>query len=150
MTLGGKLFTLSYVGNAGTAVTLSTPGSDYDDWANSFALLGADRDGTADPDGDLLINDDEYAFGLDPTSAASVTPITTPLSAAGEFSYTRRNPVLSGLTYTIETSTDLSTWTPDAGATQTVAGTVGDVQTVDVTVTATPVGGKLFVRAVAN
>jgi len=98
----------------------------------------------------MLPNADEYAFGLNPTSGASVTPITTPLSATGQFTYTRRDPTLTGLTYTIETSTDMATWTPDPGATQTVAGTAGDVQTVDVTVTAAPVNGKLFVRAVAE
>jgi len=151
ITVGVNAFVLSYVGNGGTAVTLSIPGgSDYDTWAGSFGLSGADADPGADPDSDGVINDREYAFGLDPTSAASVNSVTSPLSAVGEFSYTRRDPALTGLAYTIETSTDMATWTPDAGATQTVAGTVGDVQTVDVTVTAAPAGGKLFVRAVAD
>ncbi|MCF7732773.1 MAG: hypothetical protein K9N23_13875, partial [Akkermansiaceae bacterium] len=127
-------------------------GNDYDDWvASSGFAEGDDTTPTGDPDGDGLNNDQERAFGLDPTSGSSVNPITVPLDAgAGTFSYTRRNPALSGLTYTVWTSTDLATWTEDAGADQNDGGATTDVQTVAVTLTpgllSTP---ELFVRVQA-
>jgi autotransporter-associated beta strand protein len=141
LVVSGNDLVLEYTG-AGT--------SDYDTWTGSYGLTGADAAPTADPDNDGVDNAAEYAFGLDPTSGASVSPITSGPTAAGEFTYTRRDPAITGLGYTIETSTDMANWTPDTGAAQTVVGTVDDVQTVNVTVTAAPVGGKLFVRAVAD
>jgi uncharacterized repeat protein (TIGR02543 family) len=102
-------------------------------------------------DGDSLSNFQEYAFGLDPTSGASVNPISVPLdSGLGSFSYTRR--ATAPLTYTIWFSTNLQTWTQDAGATQLSAGVIGDVETMDVTLSgaAVPVGGKLFVQVRAQ
>ena len=72
--------------------------------------------------------------------------------ATGTFSYTRRNPLLTNLTYTVWTSTNLVNWAKDtvASAGQTVAATTGDVQTMAVTLSALPVGGKLFVRVQAQ
>jgi len=129
-------------------------GSDYESWAAGFGLTGADADPAADPDGDLVSNQREYAFGLDPTSAASLTPVTAGLDqTAGTFTYTRRNPALTGLSYSVETSTTLETgsWTPDTGAVQTVVSTAGDVQTVEVTLSGAPMADPiLFARVVAE
>ena len=48
------------------------------------------------------------------------------------------------------TSTDLSIWPTDVTATRTVTGTVGHVQTVDVTVTGAPLTApSIFVRVKA-
>ena len=80
-----------------------------------------------------MSNDNERIWGLNPTNAASSNPFTLNSSlASGTFSYTRRTPALTGLNYTVWTSINLTTWTPDTGATQTVASTVADVQTVNV------------------
>jgi hypothetical protein len=86
-----------------------------------------------------LNNQQEYAFGLNPTLGSSVNPVTVPLDkTTGMFTYTRRaTPAASGLTYIVQTSTDLVTWTPDATAVQTVTGTASEVQTVDVTLSGT-------------
>ena len=90
---------------------------------------------------------------LDPTSGASVAPISSPIDAsAGTFSYTRGNPSLSGATYTYEWSETLAAngWT-----TFTPTNETGDdatpVETVQVTLPA-PLLGKtrLFVRVVAT
>ena len=73
-----------------------------------------------------------------------------PLNAAGTFIYTRRaTPASTGLTYTVLTSTDLATWTPDAGTAQSIV-TNGAIQTVTFTVATAPVAGKLFVRVKAQ
>ncbi len=126
------------------------PANDYNSWLALFTFApGADTTPTGDPDGDGLNNQQEYAFGLNPTSGSSVNPVTVPLSGSA-FSYTRR--ATSGLTYTVWTSTTLAGWVQDNGAIQNPLGTPdgNGVQTVAVTLTATPVGGKLFVRVQAN
>jgi 3',5'-cyclic AMP phosphodiesterase CpdA len=71
---------------------------------------------------------------------------------AGIFSYTRSDPAGTGLSYQVETSPDLSAWSVDAAATQTVTVTANNTQTVRVTL-----GGvkpltaqKLFIRVVAQ
>ena len=127
-------------------------GADYETWAAGF-LPDDVSNPTGDFDGDGLTNDDERAFGLDPTDSSSVNPFSTPLDpVAGTFSYTRRDAGLSGLTYTIWTSSDLQVWTQDLGATagQSPGPVVGGIQSVDVVLTAAPIDGKLFVRVRAN
>jgi autotransporter-associated beta strand protein len=154
-------YSVSY---SGTQATLTqTAGADYNSWAASFGLqnpwLGINPalngESTADPDGDGMSNQQEYAFGLVPTSGSSVNPITVQLDkTAGTFSYTRRaTPLTTGLAYTVKTSPDLLLWTPDTTATasQAVTGTVGGVQTVQVTLSGAPLTAtKLFVRMEAQ
>jgi hypothetical protein len=80
-----------------------------------------------------------------------VNPISVPLDSTFKtFSYTKR--AAAPLTYTIWYSTNLQTWTQDSGATQLSAGVIGDVETMDVTLSgaAVPVGGKLFVQVRAQ
>lgn len=119
--------------------------SDYDAWAATYpgAYL---NDPNVDLDGDQLTNWQELAWGLDPTSNSSLNPITLDL-AAGTFSYTRRDPTLTGMNYTVWSSTDLLTWTEDAGAIQTPGGPADGVETVVVTLSRTLLSGtRLFVR----
>jgi len=120
----------------------------YASWASTNYPSANLTDPAADLDGDKVSNFAEYAFGLDPTKGTSSNPITASLTAAGHFSYTQL--ANTGLTYTVWTSTDLTTWTQDTGATQTVGTPVNGVSTVAVQTTATPVGGKLFVRVQAQ
>ena len=149
--------------SATQATLTQAAGSDYTTWATAFGLqnpwLGINPalNGTpaADPDGDGMNNQQEYAFGLTPTSSSSVNPITVQLDkTTGTFRYTRRaTPAITGLVYTVKTSQDLVTWTIDAAATstQSVIGTAGDVQTVAVTITGAPLTApKLFFRMQAN
>jgi len=125
-----------------------TTGSDYDDWVALFAPGFTDTAPTSDPDGDGLDNFTEYAFGLNPVSGASVSPITSPLSGS-QFTYTRR--ATTGLAYKVFTSTNLATWTEDTAAIQVPGTPDGNgVQSVTVTVTATPLNGRLFVRIEAS
>ena len=135
-------------------IPVSAPGSaDYATWISGYPSITAPADKlpTADPDGDGLKNQQEYAFGLNPASGSSVNPIASPLDkTTGVFSYTRRaTPAITGLIYTVLTSTDLVTWTPDTGSAQSIV-TAGDVQTVTFTVSNPAVDGKLFVRVKAQ
>lgn len=72
---------------------------------------------------------------------------------AGTFSYTRQDPAGTGLSYSIETSPDLSAWSTNAPpATQTVTATANNIQTVQVTLSDTKplTAPKLFIRVVAQ
>ncbi len=143
-------YTLNYAYNGGTQIALvQASASDYDTWKALYGVTGQPGD---DDDADGLSNFKEYAFGLDPESGSSVSPVTVMLNKTnGTFTYTRRSS--SGLTYTIYTSTDLTSWNPDPAATQ-VPGAVGpnNVQPVVVTLSGSkPLSAsKLFVRVLAN
>jgi len=114
--------------------------SDYATYADATFPGGSGTPNTGeadDFDSDGLSNGYEYAFGLDPTSPSSVSPIRGTLDPTDSmFAYTRRVPSLTGFAYTVEYSTDLANWTPDTTASQTVIGTVDGIQTVHVTLSA--------------
>ena len=132
-------------------VPTTAPANDYATWATGY-LPDDVSVSTADSDGDGMTNQQEYAFGLNPTSGTSVNPITVPLDkAAGTFSYTRREQALTVLTYTVWTSTDLATWTVDAGAVQTPGTPAAGVETVAVTLSGGLLSSpQLFVRVKAQ
>ena len=150
VTVGINSFIIRY--NDGKKVTLESTavgGSDYDTWAALYAPLGGP---TADDDKDGLTNRTEYAFGLHPKNGASVRTITVPLNkTTGMFTYVRRKPSLTGLTYKVWKSTDLVTWTQDTAATQTPVDS-GDNQTVTVTLSGPKplTAEKTFVRVSAE
>ncbi|MCF7731041.1 MAG: hypothetical protein K9N23_05110 [Akkermansiaceae bacterium] len=121
----------------------------YEIWADgTFANAFTDTAATSDPDIDGKTNQEEFAFGLDPTTGSSVNPITQQL-AGGVFKYTRTKD--SGFTYKVYYSTDLAGWALDASATQSPAAAVGGIETVTVTLAAAaPSNGRLFVRVEAT
>ena len=127
--------------------------SDYEDWVTANGVVGTETD---DDDNDGLSNFEEYAFGLDPTGGSSVNPITSQLDkATKKFSYTRRATNLPDptLTYSVWFSTDLSTWTQDTGATEGTPVLNGEVETVEVTLSALPgdpLPAKLFIQVRAE
>ena len=93
-------------------------------------------------------NDYERIWGLNPTNAASRNPFTSTSNlAVGNFSYTRRVPSLTGYSYTVWTSTNLTTWAQDTGAVQAPGAPVAEVETVTVNLSPALLGGpRLFVR----
>ena len=125
--------------------------SDYAAWDSNYP--GVDMSNpNADLDGDGMTNDEERIWGLNPTASASSNPVTatTTLKTNGNLTYTRRTNTLSGLSFTVWTSPDLVTWTQDTGATQTVASTVANVQTITVKISAALYAqSKRFVRVQA-
>lgn len=128
-------------------VPTTLPATDYGIWASGY--LPSDVSvSTADFDGDGQTNQQEYAFDLNPTSGSSVNPIRMPLDASvGTFGYARRDPALTGLAYTVWTSTNLITWTIDAGAVQTPDAPVNGVELVSVTLSSPLLTSpQLFVR----
>jgi hypothetical protein len=121
-------------------------------WALSYENAGLSVLGD-DFDGDGLSNGEERIWGLDPTNASSFKPIGNPLDpTAHTFSYTRRDPALTGIGYTIWYSANLEEWLEDTGA-QQEPGTpdAKHVETVEVTLSpALPGDVKLFVRVRAS
>ena len=136
-------------------VTISS--GPYGDWQTahfSGAQITAGVAGPgADPDGDGMTNFQEFAFGLNPNSGASVNPVTVPPHKdTGKFRYTRG--ATTGLTYTVWTSTNLANWDGPAAVTEEVVvpPDANQVETVEVTLTgySPPPGGNLFVRVKAQ
>lgn len=133
-----------------TALSAANP--DYDTWAESFTpTVGLPA---ADDDNDGLNNQEEYAFGLLPDSGASVNPFVVPLDkSTGSFSYTRRDPALTPLNYSVWFSTDLNVWIEDTGATEGTPVLSGEVETVPVTLSTLPgdpLPDKLFIQVRAD
>ncbi|BCX49454.1 hypothetical protein HAHE_33620 [Haloferula helveola] len=161
VTAGANSFTISYVDNSSTAVTLTAAGasSAYTVWASGFpGLVGGFED---DDDGDGVSNGAEWYFhNSDPTVAESlVSPLGSPTATGpGTYTFTHLRPVdSSGSTVTYEWSADLSTWTgsggSEAGVTVdvvpgvTVPDADPDYETVTVTVTVTAgTPGAVFSR----
>jgi hypothetical protein len=148
----GVAATMSQFQVTGNTLSLGSGASGpYDTWANgTFANAFTDKTPTGDPDADGLSNQQEFAFGLDPTTGASCNPITQQLdSATGTFKYTRW--AASNLEYTVELSTDLVGWNP-ATILESLGDPISGVQIVTVTLDpyTPPLGGKLFVRVQAQ
>jgi hypothetical protein len=123
--------------------------TDYDLWAQSHALAGGVED---DDDGDGLTNAEEYAFGLLPESPSSCNPILTPLDrSSGKFLYARREAGITGFQFSIWTSTDLTGWTEDTGATQAVIDLWDELEIVEATLSPERLSSPtLFVRVKAE
>lgn len=121
---------------------------DYKEWTALYPAANlADRADDFDSDG--MTNAAEHAFGLNPTVGSSLNPIISGLSAAGQFTYTRRST--TGMHYSIWTSADLKSWIEDTGATsgQNPDPPVENIENVAVTLSTPPVG-SLFVRVKAE
>jgi hypothetical protein len=120
--------------------------SDFGAWSTALGLTA----GVAgDDDSDGLANFQEYAFGLDPKNGASVLPvIILPSPSSGTFTYTRRKSSLTGLTYSVWISSNMTDWSEDSGASQSASATSG-TDNESVTVTISPGllnGSRLFFR----
>ena len=125
--------------------------TDYAAWDANFPGFDLSNP-AADSDGDGVSKDQERIWGLNPTNATSSNLFTSiaALKSTGTFTYTRRTTTLTGLNFTVWTSTNLTAWTRDTGATQTINSTVANVQTVTARLSsALLVQPKLFVRVQA-
>lgn len=123
---------------------------DFADWLTETGATGGPGD---DPDFDGFDNDFEYAFGQDPTSGTAAGSVVGELNiSTGKFSYSRRILSKTTLNYRVFTSTDLGDWTEDNSASSSIISTEGNVETVEVTLSAPkPLAGpRLFVRVEAE
>jgi fibronectin-binding autotransporter adhesin len=117
-------YTINYTYNGGTQIALVNGVTDpFTSWITTNYPGLSDKTTTGDPDGDLLTNLQEFAFGTDPTASTgeivySGGTLTTPgvpklVAAGGTYSMVfgrRADYVAAGLTYTVQFSADLDTW----------------------------------------
>ncbi|MGB6220741.1 hypothetical protein [Haloferula sp.] len=139
------------VSNAQYSVLPSAGPSDYVTW-NTVEYPGADlSDPNGDFDKDGFSNDSERLFALDPTSGSSVSPISIPLDPnSGTLTYTRRNPGLTGATYSYQYSTTLGSWQDFTPASE-IATDASPVESVTITVPAEQLSNpELFIRVSAT
>lgn len=143
-------YALNYNYNGLKQIALVASSGDYSAWVGTFPGFVDNAPGS-DADHDGLTNQQEYAFGLNPTSGSSVSPITQQLSkSTGTFKYTRRQPGLTGLSYMYESSTTLNGWSPLTPVTETT-NSGSPVEEITVTVPAALLANpKVFVRVKAN
>jgi len=87
----------------GVDVVFATPLSNY---LAGFNLTGSDALGDADPDGDGMNNNAEFAFGTSPIDGSSRAVEQTSVTGGIKISWLQR----SGVTYTVKSSTDLMAW----------------------------------------
>ena len=121
---------------AGTGkIEVANTTSDYINWSGSsgYHLSGGPDD---DDDFDAFTNFEEYAFGLDPTSGASASPVTAPDRTAGTFTYTRRKLSLTQLAYSYESSTTLTGWETFTPLAPDVSNSGDPVESITVTIPA--------------
>lgn len=121
---------------------------DYSNWSNQYPTTDL-SDPEGDSDGDGLNNDAERLFGLNPTDSSANFPFTELPTSSGTFTYTRRNPVLTGADYLITTSTNLQDWAPANETTSSVLSlNANGVETVEITFpnSAQENNDKLFIR----
>ena len=121
---------------------LLTVNLSFSGWAAQWSLTGLQAGPTANPAGDGIVNLVKFALGLNPTVNVS-TGLPTLAQENGQYVFRFTRPLLlSGITYTVETSTDLVNWT------DTLATSVESSTTTTETLFATLpfTGPKLFVR----
>lgn len=124
----------------------------YETWADSFSLVGADRNFESDPDKDGIKNGVEFVIGDHPKNGVDSTklPTMTHTGSFVEFVF-RRTDVSSYLNPKAEYDADLlGTWSPandgSGGVTVVVANDGFGVGVDRVTVTIPVSGAKLFAR----
>ena len=77
--------------------------SPYVSWATAYGLTGADGLGDADPDGDGMKNNAEFAFGTSPVSGASRAVTQESVVGGIKITWLQR----SGFTYTVKSTVNL-------------------------------------------
>lgn len=102
-----------------SAIEAAIPDTDtYAGWKTDHSLYGADADNTADTDDDGISQLHEFAFGGDPNvNDISILPTHSLVEDNGstylEITLTRPKN-LQGVTYMLQTTTDLSSWPSDS------------------------------------
>ncbi len=134
-TIAGTNRTLTVDDGSGHtgSTTIASIQTAFQSWTTTSGLAGSDALTTANPDGDALNNLQEFAFGTNPSqggmgpiayqpNGALINPgaplaVNFSTSPVADFRavFTRRKNFLSArVTYTVQFSADLSTWTNSA------------------------------------
>ena len=112
----------------------------------SFGLSGADLLGTADPDGDGLNNDGEFAFGTSPVDGSSRAVTQTSVTGGIKITWLQR----IGVTYTVKSTDNLGSAFSGPVSSSPVSpqpGGLGDYQQYEATLTG---GDRGFIQVEAT
>ncbi|BCU75299.1 sialate O-acetylesterase [Luteolibacter sp. LG18] len=99
-----------------------------DAWETLNGLNPAVSNPNADPDGDGASNLQEYLAGTDPLSKTSVFALTSHAVTPGGLAITWQS--IPGTSYAIESSTDLTSWSPVTGKEEIRAAATSSITTV--------------------
>jgi autotransporter-associated beta strand protein len=110
-TEDGYLWQISYTGGDGNDVFVTIlPPPPFDTWLTTYpTLTGNNALPTAEPDNDGVQNLMEYATAMNPTLNDTVPVSGTKVGSVLEFVY-RKNKAATDVTYIVEWSDDLVTW----------------------------------------
>ncbi|MGL5019243.1 MAG: DUF7594 domain-containing protein, partial [Luteolibacter sp.] len=135
-------------------LTYGTAAAAVSNFASQTAGFG-DISATADDNNDGITNFQAYAFGIDPADASTSGRIVPKFDkATGTLTYHRRSPALTGLSYTVCSSTTLakSSWNPlvkDTDYTESIS-TADGIETVTIKLVSPPTAPALFLQIIAN
>jgi hypothetical protein len=119
--------------------------SPYVSWATAYGLTGADGLGDADPDGDGMKNNAEFAFGTSPVSGASRAVTQESVVGGIKITWLQR----SGFTYTVKSTVNLESAFSGPVSSSLVSpqpGGLGDYQQYEATLTG---GDRGFIKVEA-
>jgi len=126
----------------GTTFSLSP----YVSWATAYGLTGADGLGDADPDGDGMKNNAEFAFGTSPVSGASRAVTQTSVAGGIKITWLQRSEV----TYAVKSTVNLESAFSGPVSSSLVSpqpGGLGDYQQYEATLTG---GDRGFIKVEAT
>ena len=108
-------FAADYTANSATLRTVPFTGLTFDSWATAAGLSGANAAPTANPDGDLQANFDEYVFNTNPTASNPAPQNGSVVDVGGQkwlaLEYRRwADREAAGVTYTPQTGDTLGAW----------------------------------------
>jgi hypothetical protein len=103
-------------------VTVNPALTPIESWGSGFGLSGADAGPNADPDGDGFSNAQEYAFGLNPSSAGGEPAVLSQEASQVRLTFLRKDA--GGISYAVKSASSLSggftnSVTPQEAADQT-------------------------------
>lgn len=104
------------VSTSGNSLTVAYTPKSYEAWAATIAWNGADASPDANADSDSATNFMEYALGSNPLISDGASQATVGLIAGQLGISFGRNPQAGDVTYTVESSGNLLSWTPIARA----------------------------------
>lgn len=134
-----------WISTNGRAIARFTPWTPLEIWRDTN-LGSPTADDLANPDGDTFRNLIEYALGTDPN--APDAPLTGEIATDAGSRYTAlripRDAIAAGVTYSVEASGDLATWS--AAGLVTIADTATLLHVRDNVAIGAPGVGKRFLR----